>query len=44
MEETKAKATRMGVTLETRIMAGISPLAGILEEADRVQPDLIMVN
>lgn len=43
MEETKAKATRMGVVLETRIRAGVSPFSGILQEAERVQPDLIVM-
>ena len=43
MEETKSKAAKMGVALETRIMAGVSPFSGILDEAERVQPDLIIM-
>ena len=43
MEETKAKATRMGVALETRIMVGVSPFSGIMKEVERVHPDLIIM-
>jgi nucleotide-binding universal stress UspA family protein len=43
MEAVKAQAAPMGVALETRIMGGVSPLSGILEEAERLHPDLIIM-
>jgi nucleotide-binding universal stress UspA family protein len=43
MEKQKAEAAKLGVTLETRIRTSPSPHEGIMEEAQELQPDLIIM-
>jgi len=43
LETWKAEAAREGVTLEPRVRTGSSAYDGILEEADELKPDLIIM-
>ncbi|MGA7563006.1 MAG: universal stress protein [Desulfobaccales bacterium] len=43
LESWREKAAEMGVRLETRIRTSASPYEGILEEAEAVQPDWIIM-
>jgi nucleotide-binding universal stress UspA family protein len=43
MEAITAQAAAGGVTLKTRICRRVSPFSAILEEIDRLQPDLVLM-
>jgi nucleotide-binding universal stress UspA family protein len=43
MEKQKSEAAKLGVTLETRTRTSPSPYEGIMEEAQELQPDLIIM-
>jgi nucleotide-binding universal stress UspA family protein len=43
LREVKAAAGQMGVALETRISRGVSVSSTILEEAEKIQPDMIVM-
>jgi nucleotide-binding universal stress UspA family protein len=43
MEKQKSEAAKLGVTLETRIRTSPSPHEGIMEEAQELKPDLIIM-
>jgi len=43
LEATKTEAASMGVSLEPRVSRGVSVPGAILQEAERIQPDLIVM-
>jgi len=43
LEDTKAEAAQMGVTLEPRVVRSVSVFNAILEEAEDIQPDMIVM-
>jgi hypothetical protein len=43
LEATKAEAAQAGVTLEPRMVRSVSVFSAILQEAEEIQPDLIVV-
>jgi nucleotide-binding universal stress UspA family protein len=43
LEATRAEAEKSGVALETRLTRGVSVFSAILQEAEQIQPDLIVM-